>query len=166
MIATLFLAGLLGAAAPTAPSHRFAPILLNREQTSQATFEVDRIRGRWIDLGPAIDGQVLFADLIRADVDISTSPSNRLEIKVDAEAPSTDLARIRLRISTAADGVLMTDLFPARTGLTKECLPPPSERGDIWVVTSRLKVAIRLPRTMTTRVQVREGRVIDHRGAA
>ena len=104
-------------------------------------------------------------DFIRADVTIVPSTDNRLVVTIVAEGPVEDAARLWIDVTEKDGAYVLTDRFPRRSMLAfpSECLPPPDERGDFWLVSSKLRVTVAAPSGWRPHISVKEGRVRDLR---
>lgn len=162
----LSVAPVLSQGSPAITQDRLS-VPLFTSQTGTVDLPLDSVAGRWVEIGSAASGRRLEVDLIRADVEVVESLSGIVAVRVDAQSHPDQLSRMALRAEWSGQSATLTDIFPQRIGLwaARECLPPPVSRGDFWTVSTRLKVVIRAPTSMSVRVRVRDGTVNDRRGA-
>ena len=120
---------------------------------------------RWQWTGPSTHAALVRIDLARADVTILPSADNRLVVTIIAQGSVEDAARMWIDVAEKDGGYILSDRFPLRSALAlpKECLPPPDERGDFWLVSTKLRVTVAAPSGWLPRVSVSEGSVNDLR---
>ncbi|MEG3146219.1 hypothetical protein U1839_16320 [Sphingomonas sp. RT2P30] len=126
------------------------------------SWQLDRMTGHRVTLVGAEETDRILLDLIRADVDVRLATSNRIEMVVRTDAVE-GIERVTIRADASAKGIRILDAYPQRSGWSAECLPPPTEHGDFWLVPVRLKVTLFVPARITVDVTVREGTVEDLR---
>ena len=122
----------------------------------------------WQWTAPATRDTAMRIDLIRADVTIVPSNDSHVAVMIVAQGPAEDAARLWIDVTQNGGGYVLSDRFPRRSALAfpKECLPPPDERGDFWLVSTKLRVTVAAPTGWQLRVSVTEGSVHDLRPAA
>ena len=127
------------------------------------TWQLDRIVGHRVTLsGTEATGRIAL-DLIRADVEVRLATSTRIEMLVRTDVVQ-GIERVAIRADASANGIRISDAYPPRSGWSDECLPPPTEHGDFWLVPVRLKVTLYVPAKIPVGVKVLEGTVRDFRG--
>lgn len=148
--AALLLAAMLAAPAAVDPAANVGTV----------SVPLDGNIGKPIIVRRARAGDRLEVDLIRAEVRVERSATDRIALEVlgpDGE----DFARIALRISWDGDRTSVTDTFPQRYGRGwDECLPPPDERGDFWLVRARPRIVLYVPAGVVLDIRVREGGLV------
>jgi hypothetical protein len=119
----------------------------------------------WRWNAPSTRDITVHIDLIRADVTIVPSNGNHVAVTIVAQGPAEDAARLWIDVTEKDGGYVVSDRFPRRSMLAfpKECLPPPDERGDFWLVSTKLRVTVAAPSGWLPRVSVTEGSVHDLR---
>lgn len=128
--------------------------------SGDASVPIDGNIGKWIVIREAKPGDRFQMDLIRADVRVERSRTDRVEMEVLGPG-GDELAQIAFKISWLGDWTKVIDTFPQRSALRRdECLPPPDERGDFWRVTVRPRIVLRVPAGVVVDVRVREGQVV------
>lgn len=119
----------------------------------------------WQWTAPSTRGAAVRIDLIRADVTIVPSPDSHVAVTIIAEGSAEDAARLWIDLTEKDGGYVLNDRFPRRSALAflKECLPPPDERGDFWLVSTKLRVTVAAPNGWLPHVSVSKGSVNDLR---
>ena len=119
-------------------------------------------RWRWTAPDPRA---ALRIDLVRADVTIVRSSDNRLSISIAATGGIEDANRLRIDVTEKNDGYVLSDRFPPRSMIVapKECLPPPDERGDFWLISTKLRVVVAAPTGWEENIVVNQGSIHDLR---
>jgi hypothetical protein len=104
-------------------------------------------------------------DLIRADVTVVPSDNGHVTVTIVAEGSAEDAARLWIDVTEKDGGYSLSDRFPRRSALafSKECLPPPDERGDYWLVSTKLRVTVAAPTGSRPHISVVEGVLHDRR---
>jgi hypothetical protein len=120
---------------------------------------------QWHWNAPSTLDATLRIDLIRADVTIVPSNDSHVAVTIVAQGSAEDAARLWIDVTEKDGGYVLSDRFPRRTMLAfpKECLPQPDERGDFWLVSTKLRVTVAAPSAWLSRVSVTEGSVHDLR---
>lgn len=121
----------------------------------------------WRWTAPSTGDATVRIDLIRADVTIVPSNDSHVAVMIVAQGLAEDAARLWIDVTEKHGGYVLSDRFPRRSALAlpKECLPPPDERGDFWLVSTKLRVTVAAPSGWQPRVSVTEGSVHDLRPA-
>jgi hypothetical protein len=104
-------------------------------------------------------------DLVRADVTVVSSVDRHAIVKIATEGSAEDAVGLWIDV-TNKDGVyIVSDRFPRRSTRSYpiECLPPPDERGDFWLVPTKLRVNVAAPIGWPLRIMVAHGSIRDLR---
>jgi hypothetical protein len=119
----------------------------------------------WRWNAPSTRDITVHIDLIRADVTIVPSNDSHVAVTIVVQGPAEDAARLWIDVTEKDGGYVLSDRFPRRSmfAFPKECLPPPDERGDFWLVSTTLRVTVAAPSGWLPRVSVTEGSVHDLR---
>lgn len=137
-----------------------------RAEIIEQTIEPVRDGGvtRWqAELTPG-DARRLTAEIVRGDIEIVPSNSDRITLTATSDAPEDEAAQLRLRISRMGDMLRITDQFPARTPWTidfGECPPLADGRGDYRTSKVRLTMRLAVPRQFIIFAYSMDGRVND-----
>ena len=104
-------------------------------------------------------------DLVRADVTVVSSADRRAIVKIATEGSAEDAVGLWIDVTNKERVYILSDRFPRRSILSypTECLPPPDERGDFWLVPTKLRVTVAAPIGWPLRVMVADGSVRDLR---
>lgn len=97
--------------------------------------------------------QEMSIDLVRADVTVVRSSGL-------PQVQAWDPGVVVLQVREAGGQVQIEDRYPPRLpGMWLECLPPPTDRGDIWSYTTRLQVRVEIAPGQRLRVHVQSGKI-------
>ena len=112
----------------------------------------------WSWSSDAAPGMALRIDLVRADVTVVPSRDGRISVTLEAEGSPDDAARVWIDVSRQGGAVVVGDRFPIRPPWTfpTECLPPPDERGDFWLVSTRLRVVVAVPKGVVPTIVIKD----------
>jgi hypothetical protein len=78
-----------------------------------------------------------------------------VRVEVIRSAHRSDPFEAAIVVSQEADGITISDRYPARSGADyRECLPPVDARGDFWSSDVRLTAVVRAPQSLPVRVEL------------
>lgn len=113
--------------------------------------------------GHMVQDDTLVIDIVRGDVRITSSQTDRADLRITRVGVRSDPASVRLRVDSTANGVRLETLFPPRyrnaSGEEHECLPPDRGRGDFFHSDVTTDVVVRVPRGVAVTVKQMAGRV-------
>ncbi|MGH6781839.1 MAG: hypothetical protein ACREB5_07030, partial [Sphingomonadaceae bacterium] len=110
------------------------------------------------------DARRLIAEIVRGDIEIVPSHSDRIILSATSAAPEEEAAQLRVRLERTGDVIRITDQFPPRTPWTidfSECLPLTEGRGDYRYSKVRLTMRLALPRGLIIFAHSMDGSVND-----